>query len=82
VDVPYPFDGALTATVTTGEISAGFTIVRNVAKLEAPLSALVNGNGLITTIAEVTFFGHDQTGREVSVVGRITIDFGNFGDPE
>jgi hypothetical protein len=36
---------------------------------------------IISTIAEVTFYGHDQTGREVSVVGRLTVDFGNFGDP-
>ena len=39
-------------------------------------------NGLvISTIAEVTFYGHDQTGREVSAVGNIEVSFANFGDP-
>jgi hypothetical protein len=37
---------------------------------------------IISTIAEVTFFGHDQSGREVSVTGQILIDFGDFGDPQ
>ena len=44
---------------------------------------LVNlgSNGvIISMIDEVTFFGHDQTGREVSAVGNISIDFGNFAD--
>lgn len=82
VDVPYAFDGAATFTVPSdGSASAGFTLVRNVAKDEAPLSALVNGETLITTIAYVTFYGHDQAGHEVSVTGTIEVTFGNFGDP-
>jgi hypothetical protein len=81
VDVPYGFDGAFTLTVA-GEAQAGFEIVRHVAKAEAPLGALANNRTVISTIAEITFFGRDQTGHEVSVVGRMTVDFGNFGDPE
>jgi hypothetical protein len=81
VDVPYGFDGAVTVTVAAGESSAGFTIVRNIAKLEAPLAALAASPVIISTIAEVTFYGTDQTGREVSAVARISIDFANFGDP-
>ncbi|HXW05226.1 MAG TPA: hypothetical protein VD833_08340 [Vicinamibacterales bacterium] len=81
VDVPYGFDGAFTLTVAGGESSTGFTIVRNIAKAEAPLAALVTSPVIISTIAEVTFYGQDQTGREVSATGRIGIDFGNFGDP-
>jgi hypothetical protein len=54
--------------------------VRHVAKKEAPLLALQASPVIITTIAEVTFFGRDQTGREVSAIGTITIEFGNFGD--
>ena len=80
VDVPYAFDGAATTTVTD-TASVGFTLVRNQAKEEAPLKALGQNGLLITTIAKVTFYGHDQTGREVSVSGNIEVTFGNFGDP-
>ena len=81
VDVPYPVDGAVTFTVRGDPVSAGFTLVRSQAKLEAPLAALARSLVVISTIAEVTFYGHDQTGREVSVSGRIDIHFANFGDP-
>ena len=81
VDVPYGFDGAFTLTVTGGDASAGFTIVRNIAKMEAPLAALRFNGVILSTIAEVTFYGADQTGHEVSATARISIDFGNFGDP-
>ena len=82
VDVPYAFDGAATATVSTSGTTVGFTIVRHQAKEEAPLAALANGAVLISTIAEVTFYGHDQTGREVSASAKISISFGNYGDPQ
>ena len=36
----------------------------------------------ISTLAEVTFFGQDQTGREVAVTGTIGVNFANWGDPE
>jgi len=81
VDVPYPFDGALTITVS-GTATTSFELVRHVAKLEAPLGALAFSRVVISTIAEVTFFGRDQTGHEVSVTGHVSVDFGNFGDPE
>jgi hypothetical protein len=82
VDVPYPFDGAMTLTVAAGEVTSGFEIVRHVAKEEAPLKALAVNQTIITTIGEVTFYGRDQTGREASVTARILIEFGNFGDPQ
>jgi hypothetical protein len=82
VDVPYSFDGGMTVTVSGGEVTAGFNLVRVQAKLEAPLRALRNaGAGIFSTIAEVTFFGHDQTGREVSVSGKLSVEFGDFADP-
>jgi len=81
VDVPYGFDGAMTFTVT-GERSESFELVRHTAKQEAPLAALVQSPVIILTIAEVTFYGHDQTGRAVSTSTKIAIDFGNFGDPQ
>jgi hypothetical protein len=82
VDVPYPFDGAITVTVRGGEAEAGFEIVRIQAKSEAPLAALARNFVSISTIAEVTFYGRDQTGREVSVTGNISVNFANFGDPD
>ena len=81
VDVPYGFDGAFTLTVSDRS-SATFALVRAQAKAEAPLAALANSPVIISTIAEITFYGHDQTGREVSAVARINVHFGNWADPE
>jgi hypothetical protein len=81
VDVPYAFDGAFTVTVfSRGE--AAFTLVRVQAKREAPLSGLAISRVPISTIAEITFYGHDQTGREVSATGRISVNFTNWADPD
>ena len=82
VDVPYGFDGALTVTVGEGSTEAAFILVGHVAKAEAPLGALANNFTIISTIAEITFFGRDQTGHEVTTSGRLTVQFGNFADPE
>lgn len=82
IDVPYAFDGATTFTVPVdGTVTAGFEIVRHVAKEEAPLRALINSGVIISTITDVTFYGRDQAGNDVSATGSILIDFGNFGDP-
>jgi len=80
VDVPYGFDGGMTMTVGESEVSGSFTLVRNIAKDEAPLRALAVNGLIISTIAEVTFYGHDQTGREMSATASISVDFGNFAD--
>src|ERR1700752_2794849 len=45
VDVPYPFDGAFTAPVGTGAVTAGFELVRHIAKQEAPLGNLMRNGG-------------------------------------
>jgi hypothetical protein len=83
VDVPHPFDAQMTVTVGRDVVDAGFLLIRHTMKLEAPLLAIANGGGLgmITTNARVTFFGHDQTGREVNTVAQMSVIFGNFGDP-
>jgi hypothetical protein len=80
VDVPYPFDGAVTVTVSPAGGSVGFTLVRIQAKLEAPLRGLAfqGGAQAITTVARVTFYGHDQTGREVNVTGNIEVTFADW----
>jgi len=82
VDVPYPFDAAVTVTIGADGASSGFQLVRNSAKLDAPLRALANNPDIISTIADVTFYGSDQAGNDVSATGSISVDFGNFGDPE
>jgi hypothetical protein len=81
VDVPFSFDGAATGTVpAVGALTLSFSLVRNVAKEESPLVQLISSPVIITTIADVTFYGKDQVGNDVSVTGSIQIDFGNFGD--
>ncbi len=85
VDVPYAFDGAATGTVGKSALSIGFVLVRAQAKMEAPLLALRGfggGSVLISTIAEVTFYGHDQAGNQAAVTGHISVNFADWGDPE
>lgn len=83
VDVPYDFDSALTMTVpATGVGEAAFQIVRHTAKEEAPLRALRFSNDIISTIAEVTFYGRDQAGNEISTTGFMGVDFGDFADKD
>jgi hypothetical protein len=93
VDVPYAFDGGVTVPVTPDGVKATMTLVRIQSKQEAPLRALISENGqpavglnpstyAISTIAEVTFYGKDQTGRDVSVTGKISVNFADWGDPQ
>jgi hypothetical protein len=85
VDVPYPFDGAATVTVPPdGTAELNFTLVRIQAKLEAPLAALQGMGGAIaiSTIANVTFYGRDQVGNEISATGSIGVTFADWADPD
>jgi hypothetical protein len=79
VDVPFAFDGGVTVTVAD-LATVPFTLVRVQAKEEAPLKALAFSGGAdtITTIARVTFYGHDQNGRDVSVTGNIEVTFSDW----
>lgn len=80
-DVPYAFDGAVTGTVQpSGSLTLSFELVRHTAKMETPLVELVSNPTIITSIAEVTFYGQDQVGNDISVTGLIQVDFGNFGN--
>ena len=83
VDVPYGFDGAATGTIGADGGLLTFVLVRAQAKLEAPLKALRGGGGaiVISTIAEITFYGQDQNGNSVSVTGSISVNFADWGDP-
>jgi len=85
VDVPYAFDGAVSAGVSSGSTTnVAFEIVRHQAKLEMPLKGLAGGGGqiFISTIAEVTFYGRDQNGNEVTVTGQMDVHFGDFADSQ
>jgi len=78
VDVPYEFDGAFSATIGDNTVQSSFVVVRHDAKREAPLAILGSNRVILTIIAEVTFYGRDQTGHETQAVARASIDFGNF----
>lgn len=84
VDVPHDFDGAATTTIAGNPTQMAFVLVRAQAKLEPPLRNLRGGggSGLISTIAEVTFYGKDQTGSDVSVKGLISVNFADWADPD
>ena len=96
VDVPYAFDGAVTFTVVPGnQVTVPFVLVRVQSKLESPLVNLglrpqddgppafpLPGAGVISTLADVTFYGRDQTGREVAVTGTLGVNFADWADPD
>jgi hypothetical protein len=81
-DVPYAIEGAMGATISDQNSSIIFTLVRAQAKLEKPLVTLggMGGALVISTIADVTFFGRDQTGRDVTVTGSMSINFADWAD--
>lgn len=81
VDVPFGFDGGLSQTVQAGGSgSVTFELVRFQAKQEPPLKNMANQGGLLflNTIAQVTFYGRDQNGNELTVTGNVDIVFGDF----
>ena len=85
LDVPFEFDGGMQLSLVGGNVSIGqLTIVRLQAKQEPPLKALIGGGAamVISAIAEVTFYGTDAAGREISVSGFINVDFADWGDPD
>jgi hypothetical protein len=85
VDVPWGFDGGASATVSGKDsVSLGFELVHHSMKEEPPLKNLGGHGGSIeiTTIAEITFYGRDQAGNDVSVTGTISVNFADFGDPK
>jgi hypothetical protein len=85
VDVPYAFEGASTFTVpSSGSATGVFVLVRVQAKLEPPLITLAGGGGsiVISTIADVTFYGKDTTGTDVTAKGSISVNFCDWADPQ
>lgn len=85
VDVPFGWDGGISATIPAGlERDVVFELVRHSTKSEPPLRQLANNGGVqfIYTVAEITFFGRDQNGNEVTVTGNVDVAFSDFGDPQ
>jgi hypothetical protein len=85
VDVPYAFDGATTVSIAPESFATvPFEVVRHQAKEESPLRNMVGNGGaqIISTIAEITFYGRDQAGNEVTASGLLSVNFGDFGDPQ
>jgi hypothetical protein len=83
VDVPYSFEGYLSALIKVGEpATVNFVIVREVAKVEPPLVSLVENRseGVLQVIATIDFYGHDLSEREVTASGAISIFFANYAD--
>ena len=83
IDVPWGFDGATTATVpATGTADVVFDLVRHQNKEEPPLRNLRSSGGasIISTIANVTFYGRDLAGNDIEVTGRIQVNFADFAD--
>jgi hypothetical protein len=83
IDVPFSFEGATSATIDAGGAgNVTFDLVRPQSKLEPPLRTLVGNGGLIiiSTIADITFYGFDQAGNDVAVTGSIDVKFADYGD--
>jgi hypothetical protein len=83
VDVPFPIEGGVTATVTSTPTIVPFEIVRHQQKLDQPLRSLASFGGrlFISTVAEVTFYGADQIGNEVQAKATINVSFSDYADP-
>lgn len=84
VDVPFPVDGAVTATLSPATTVVPFEMVRHQQKLEQPLRSLVSSGGrlFITTIAEITFYGADQVGNDVQAKATMNVSFSDYADPD
>ena len=84
VDVPFPVDGAVTATLSATPTVIPFEIVRHQQKLEQPLRSLANFGGrlFISTIAEITFYGADQVGNDVQAKATMNVSFSDYADPD
>lgn len=80
-DVPYSFEGSMSATVQVGATRAvSFVIVREVAKLEPPLVHLQDAGDVLQVYANVDFYGKDMAGKSVKASGRLTIFFANYAN--
>jgi hypothetical protein len=85
VDIPYSFEGSLSQILRVDtSTTISFVVVREVAKLEAPLFDLIQNRaeGVIEAIAKIEFYGHDLVNNKVTATGYLTIFFANYADTE
>jgi hypothetical protein len=85
VDVPYAFEGAMSALVEVdAEQSVSFIIVRAIAKLEPPLVDLAQGRGegQLNVTAKIDFYGKDTLGNAVKATGYLSIFFADYAEQE
>jgi hypothetical protein len=84
VDVPYSITGNLAQEVVEESATTlNLEVVRRQAKLEPPLTNLINGGGsiIVTMFAEVTLHARTTTGQTTNPVSaRLQIDFADFAD--
>jgi len=81
VDVPYSFEGAMSALVDVGaETDATVIVVRAVSKLEPPLIEMREGRGegQLKVTAKIDFYGEDTLGNAVKATGYLSIFFANY----
>ena len=82
-DVPYPFEGSMSAVINAGSTaSVSLVLVREVAKLEAPLIELADlgAEVVLACTAKIEFYGHDLANRAVRATGYLTVYFANYVD--
>jgi len=85
VDVPYAFEGAMSAMVEVdAEESVSFIIVRAIAKLEPPLVDMAQGRGegQLNVTAKIDFYGKDTVGNSVKATGYLSIFFADYAEQE
>jgi len=85
VDIPYSFEGSLSQILRVDtSTTISFVVVREVAKLEAPLFDLIQNRaeGVIEAVAKIEFYGHDLVNNKVTATGYLTIFFANYADTE
>jgi hypothetical protein len=81
IDVPYSFEATVTMTIpVNSQDSLGFIVVREAAKLEAPLLQLRDSGDVLQCTAKIDFYGHDQANKKVTATGYLTIFFTNYAD--
>ncbi len=81
VDVPYSISGNMAFEVIyRSALNVNIEVVRRQAKLEPPLSNLIDNGKVVTMFAEVTLHGKTNAGKTSVATGRMQIDFANFGD--
>jgi len=80
-DVPYSFEGSMSALVRVGTfVDVAFIIVREVAKLEPPLIGLRDATDVLQVSAKVDFYGKDLAGKGVKATSYLNVFFANYAN--